>query len=573
MRSQMELERASHWAHWRELGEYILPRRPRFFVQDTDRGNRRNHRIINNTGSVAMRTLSSGMMSGITSPSRPWFMISVSNPDLAERAAVKAWCYEVTKRMQTVIGLSNIYQSLATLYYDVGCFATGAMMLEEDLEHVVHATTLPIGSYMLANDAKQRVRVMVRNYQWTVREIVEKYGMDPLDPEAPIDWTNISDRVKTAWENERYETWVELIHVIMPNSQYDNTKIESKYKKFRSVVYERGYIQGSNDMYLQAADDNRFLSDKGYDYFPVLCPRWDVSSEDIYGTDSPGMLMLGDVRQLQTFERRISQAHELSINPPLKAPPSMKNARVSMLPGEVSYVEEREGSKGMSPLIEVDPNFAEVRQERMSIEKRIKTAAFEDLFLMLANDEREQPPTATEIAERKQEKLIGLGPVLERLNVDLLDPLIHIVFTMMHRQGLIPPPPPELRGVLLEVEYTSIMAEAQKAIGVESLERFSQFVGAIAAYNQQILDKVDMDELIDKYGEAISIPPEVILPQDQVNLKRLQRQKLAQAQQTAEAAQSATAAAKNLSQADTSGGNALSDLLDQAKAGQLVSQN
>jgi hypothetical protein len=70
LRAQMESERSSFISHWRDLSDFILSRRARFFVSDVNKGDRRNLKIIDNTCTLASRTLRSGMMAGVTSPAR-----------------------------------------------------------------------------------------------------------------------------------------------------------------------------------------------------------------------------------------------------------------------------------------------------------------------------------------------------------------------------------------------------------------------------------------------------------------------------------------------------------------------
>ena len=119
MRTQLDSERSSFMPTWRTLGDYILPRRPRFTVTDVNKGDRRNQNIINSTGTLAARTLQSGMMGGITSPARPWFKLTTADQDLADVSSVKDWLYQVTQRMQTAYIRSNLYNTLPLIYGDL----------------------------------------------------------------------------------------------------------------------------------------------------------------------------------------------------------------------------------------------------------------------------------------------------------------------------------------------------------------------------------------------------------------------------------------------------------------------
>lgn len=565
LRTSLEAERSTFMPHWRSLADYILPMRPRFTLSKTNRGDRRNNKIIDSTATLAVRTLRSGMMGGVTSPARPWFRLSTPEPGLAEYGPVKEWLHLVTQRMVTIFLRSNLYNALPVVYGDMGTFATAAMFIEEDFDDVIRCYPLPVGSYMLATDDKGRVRVFFREYRMTVRQLVEKFG--EAEPGGEPKWEHFSSRVKEQWDRGQTETWVDVCHVIQPNDEYDPNKMDSKYKRFRSVYYEKGTGSGSGNY--MAYESEKYLRDRGYDYFPVLAPRWEVTGNDVYGTDCPGMTALGDTQALQTMHKRKAQAVDKMVNPPLWGPSSLRTQKVSILPGDITYHDARDGTQGLRPVFEVDPKTRELEGSIQEHQFRIRRAYFEDLFLMLATDGRQQPPTAREVEERHEEKLLALGPVLEQLNQDLLDPLIDVTFAVMLRQGLIPDPPEEIQGMDLKVEYISIMAQAQKMAGLAGIERFTGFVGEVAQYDPAVLDKVDRDQLIDEYGDITGVPPQIVRGDEDVAAIREQRAQAEAQAREMEAMREGAGMAKDLSQADTGGNNALADLLRQAKAGQL----
>lgn len=568
LRGQLSTERSSFLSHWNDLGRFILPRRPRFFTTDGDRGNRRNHSIVDSTAGLAARTLRSGMMSGITSPARPWFRLTTSNADLDQQDGVKEWLYEVTMRMSDVFLRSNIYNALPTVYGDMSIFGTAAVLIEEDFEQVIRAYPFAIGSYYLITDQRGKVNGFMRDFRMTVRQIVEKFGMQPGT--NTIVWDNISSLVRTQWDQNNTEQWMEISQAILPNPDWDPRKMASKFKKFRSVYWERGTTTGQENL---DTAWNKMLSDRGYDSFRVLAPRWEVTGEDIYGTYCPGMEALGDIMQLQMMARRGMQALEKSINPPMVGPSSLRTQKATILPGDITYLDVREGTQSFSPAYQINPNFDQLEKKEMQIRQRISKAMFEDLFLMLSESDRREI-TAREIDERHEEKLLALGPVLEQLNQDLLDPLVEITFETMLKQNLVPPAPPELHGMTLRVEYTSIMAQAQKLLGIAGLERFSGFVGNVrtATEDPSVVDKVDFDTLIDKYGEMTGIPPGIVRDQDKVDAIREQRAKAQQQQQQAEQAAQAADAAQKLGKADMTGDTALTRLAAMGQAGNSVPQ-
>jgi hypothetical protein len=440
------------------------------------------------------------------------------------------------------------------------------MLIEEDIDDVIRCYPFPIGSYTIANNSKLKVDVFQREFRLTVRQLVQKFGQ--RDQNGKIDWSNFSTHVKNLYDRGTLEAWVDVCHVIEPNENYKPGTVASKDKKYKSCYYEKGVSGVSNTAYM-GVDEDKMLRESGYDYFPVLAPRWEVNGEDVYGTDCPGMTALGDIKALQLMQKRKSQAIEKMVFPSMVGPSSMRSAKASLLPGDLTFVDEREGTKGFRPAHEVNLRIAELGGDIREHQVRIQRAFYEDLFLMLATTDRREI-TAREIDERHEEKLLALGPVLEQLNQDLLDPLIDITFNIGMKQGLFPPPPQELQGVDLKVEYVSIMAQSQKLVGIAGIERFASFATQVAQVSPESLDKVDVDQMLDVYSDITSVHPSIIRTDEAVEQIRAQRAKAQQAQQAAEMAAQGTAAVKNLSQSDMEGDNALTRMLQNANAGALA---
>jgi hypothetical protein len=116
-----------------------------------------------------------------------------------------------------------------------------------------------------------------------------------------------------------------------------------------------------------------------------------------------------------------------------------------------------------------------------------------------------------------------LGPVLERLNDELLDPLIDRCFNIMVKMGMVPPPPKELEGMDLSVEYISVMAQAMKLTGITGIERLMGFAGQLAQANPAVLDKIDFDQAIDEYAAMVGVPPSLVLDDEAVLKTRQDR--------------------------------------------------
>jgi len=548
-------ERSTFDSHWRELGDFFKPRRLRFMITDRNRGDKRNQKIIDSSGLFAARTLQSGLHAGLTSPARPWFILSTPDPSLNRRPAVKAWLHEVTERMRSVYQKSNLYNSLPIVYGDMGTFATGAMALREDPKDLLRTYTYPIGSYAIGVNARGLVTTFYREFETTVRQVVEDFGLT-VGYGSNIDWSHISARVQKHWDDGNYETPIEVCWLVLPNEDADASRLESKYLPWSSFYWEKG---------AQGIEAQQFLRESGFQTFPVLCPRWDVTShEDAYGTDCPGMTALGDVKQLQSEQKKKAQALNKMLDPPLVGSSQLRTQKVSLLPADITYEDTMHGQEGLRSIHETRIDISHVTADIQDVRYVISRAFFEDLFLMLANDRRNARATAREIDERHEEKLLALGPVLERTNDELLEPLVDRTYEMMDTAGLIPESPEELQGIPLTVEYVSILAQAQKLIGVVAQDRFLNSVGALAQTFPNVRHKIVEFKAVDNYGEMLGADPLLIRTDEEAQaLVDAEQQQIAQAQQ-AERLKTMAAAGKAASETNLDSNSALKQLMQAA---------
>lgn len=529
-------ERSSYMSHWKEISDYLLPRSGRYFVTDRNKGERRHNNIYDNTGTRALRVLGAGLMGGATSPARPWFRLATADPDLMDYAPVKLWLSAVQRQMLDIFQRSNTYRALHTMYEEIGAFGTGATVLMDDFTDVIRHHSLTTGEFAIATDYRGTVTTMYREFQKTVGELVGEFGID-----------KVSNTVKNLHDRGSLDTWVTLVHAIEPRVDRDPRMKDAKNMPFKSVYFELGSDQG------------KYLRESGFKVFRGLVPRWSVTGGDIYGS-SPGMEALGDIKQLQHQQLRKAQAIDYMTKPPLQLPSSMKNREVDMLPGGATYVDMANPSGGVKSLFEVRLELNHLLADIQDVRVRINQSFYTDLFLMLANSNRTNM-TATEVAERHEEKLLMLGPVLERLHNELLDPLIEITFSRMIEAGMVPPPPEELQNVDLNVQYVSMLAQAQRAVATNGIDRFVGNLGAVAQFKPDVLDKFDSDKWADAYSDMLGIDPELVVSNERVALIRQSRAEAqAAAQQQAQNAQAA-ATAKDLAAAKTGEDSALTNVM------------
>jgi hypothetical protein len=539
--NQLISDRQSIFTLWKDMNKYVYPSRGRFLTSDRVKLDRRSKDSLDITAMLAARTLASGMATGVTNAAREWFRITTPDPALAEFRRVKTWLQTVTDGMRGVMLGSNYYKAMHTMYGDMGGYGTSPVLVEEDEKSIIRCINIPVGSYCIANDGSGRVNVFSREWQMSTRQLVTTYGFDHL-PET----------VRSTWRGGQTQAWHDVVHIIYPNPEYDVHQMHAKYKPWASCTFLKSC----------PVDETQFLRESGYDEFPLLTGRWDTTAEDAYATDCPGFLALSDIKMLQHGEKRALQALDKSVTPPLVAHSSLQNSAISQLPGGVTF-DDGDEKRGLRPLHEVDPRLDKVEAKQAQVRNRILEAFYADLFRMNSYlDERRgsrQFPTAAEIGERREEKLLQLGPMLNNLDDDVYGPGIDRIFAIMVRRGLVPPAPPELAGETLKVEYLSIMHQAQKSATLGSKERFAAFATQLvqATEDPSIMDKVNTDELLESYADDAGVPPQTVRSDDEVAGIRQQRAQAAQRAQQAEVAEKEASAANKLAGANMDGDNAL----------------
>lgn len=547
LRSWLAGERSSWDPHWQKLTDYFRPRMARLNDQQSNRGERRDYDIINETGGLAVRTLQSGMLTGMSSQTRPWFKFCTDIPEYDEIGPVRGWLEEVEEKCREVFLKSNVYQSLLTLYGEEGLYGTSAFLVEEDPKTTIRCKPIPLGEYYLMQDDTLRIDGCVRVLWMTVRQMIERFGYE-----------NCSQAMQTLYDSSAggtKEQKYQVVNVIHKGSYFGESAKQQPFP-WVSVWYELSSYNHQQGL----------LRRSGYLECPLICGRWHVTGTNVYG-ESPAMECLGSVMSLQAWEERIAQAAEKSFNPTMLASSDIDPRRLTTLPGGIIFANTKDVTSAFKPAYQFDFKLEGGLNQIQRIEGRINDAMYRSLFQMFSESDR-RDITAEEIRARQQEKMQVLGPVVERNVEEVLAPLVMRTVSIMERRGMLPPMPQDLKGKKIKVEFISILAQAQKIGSISNLTQFMAFLGNEVAVDQGILDNVDLDAVAREYAELADVPNEVMRTADQVAQIRQDRAKQQQQQQQAENAQKLAAAAQNMSNTQLGTGSLLDKALPALAGGQ-----
>lgn len=550
----LRVNRYSWWTHWRELADYFLPRRYKWLITPNQmgRGSPINQHILDSSGCIFARNLSSGLVSGKSSPTTPWFRLNIGRIDSTETSPVSLWLAECERLLYLIFAESNFYNAIATFYYDLVIFGTAATICYEDFENVVNFVNPCLGEYYVDIDGNYRPVIFYREFTMTIDALVGMFGKE-----------NCSPAVRKLYDDEggaNRTREVIVAHSIEPNNDGNARRFGfSDRFAFREAYWEWG---GSESPQGGATSEPAFLKRSGFFEQAAIIGRWDIVSNDPYGR-SPGMDALPDQKQLQLESRRKAQAIDKMVNPPLVADMQLKNQPANLTPGGVTYVAgyTASGKPGFSSVYDTRFPVQEITEDLTEVRSRLSQIFFNDVLRTASQYETRSNVTAVEWDLRKSESLIMLGPALERIDNEVLKPILERVFAIANRAGILPPPPPEIAGQMMNIEFVSMLAQAQSATQAASIERVLSLAGQIVGVVPEAMDNIDIDYSLDKYSSLLNNDPRMIRSPDELQQIRANRAKQQQAMQQAQIAQQLSAGAKNLSGADMGNGvNALQAL-------------
>ena len=497
----------SNWEkHWQELADYMLPRKADITKKRTQ-GDKRTELIFDGTAIHAVELLSSSLHGMLTSPSTPWFSMRYRNPDLQRNDAANEWLELCIDQMYKAFNRSNFQQEIHELYYDLVVFGTAAFYVEGNKDGL-RFSARHIAEVTVAEDQSGTVDTVYRKFKMTSRAAAQRFGEENLP-------TQMTKDLKDDPHKEH-----DLIHVVYPRGE-SKGKI-AKDKPVASVYYH--------------AESKKLISEGGFDDFPFMVPRFVKDSVSTYGR-SPAMNALPDVKMLNKMSETTIRAAQKQIDPPLMVPDDGFVLPVRTTPGALNFY--RTGTRDRLEPLQIGANNPLGLNMEEQRRNAIRQAFYVDQLLM------SQGPamTATEVLQRNEEKMRLLGPVLGRLQSELLQPLISRSFALLLRNGLLPAAPEQLQGQDIDIEYVSPLAKAQKLTDLQSMLRGFEVMMQVAEI-APVMDYLDSDKLVQYLVEVTGIPARVIRSDEEVAEVRRQQEQ-AQAEQQEMQQQMMTAEAAN----------------------------
>jgi hypothetical protein len=500
---KLSSQRQNWETHWQEVADYMMPRKADV-TKLRSRGDKRTELIFDSSPLQAVELLAASLHGMLTNPSTPWFSLRFKSEEVSEEDEAKEWLESATETMYTAFNRSNFQQEIFELYHDLITFGTAGMFIEEDEEDLLKFSTRHINEMYIAENDKGRIDTIFRKFKISARAAIQKFKNAPAE-------------IQTVANKDPYEE-IDIIHAVYPRSDFNPTKQDSSNMPFESV-------------YMTAKGEQ--LSVSGFREFPFVVPRYLKSSHEIYGR-SPAMTALPDVKMLNEMSKTTIKAAQKQVDPPLLVPDDGFILPVRTVPGGLNFY--RAGTRDRIEPLNIGANNPLGLNMEEQRRNSIRNAFYVNQLMMQQGPQM----TATEVIQRNEEKMRLLGPVLGRLQSELLKPLIDRAFNILLRKNQFRSAPDFLSGQDIEIEYVSPLAKAQKSTELQSIMRAIEIMGSLSNV-APVFDHINMDKLVRHLADIVGVPQKILKPQSQLNAERQQKeqqqQQMMQMQQLQQVAQ------------------------------------
>ena len=407
-------------------------------------------KVFSSVGIRANELLAAGLHGFATNPASKWFSLSMADERLMDHMEVRQWLSTVEAVMwrRMYAPGTNFITALHEIYLELGCFGTSGLHTDwnDKDEHLIFSTRT-LSNILVTESSKGIIDTSFRKFQWTSKKIKDEWG------------NAASRQIDEALKSGEIDKKFDIIHCIMPREDYNYLEFSPSSghnMPFASIYFEY--------------ESEQLLEESGYPENPYSFPRWFKVADEVYGR-SPAMTALPDIQMYQEIRKNGLVGLQKAVDPPVVAAAKGFINPLKLIPSGVNYT--RGNPKEAVYPIPFTGNLSASNEELMQLRNEIFDTFHVDQ-LQIVNDAN---MTATEVMQRTQERMRILGPILGRLESELLGPLVTRVFGLLERLGEFPQPPEIIEEQDFTVQYVSPIAQAQRSISIDTWQRFVEACG------------------------------------------------------------------------------------------------
>ena len=507
-------ERQNNENLWSELAEFMLNNQYDFNQNMTaskgidstsasvTAGGKKTRRLYDSTALQSVHDLAAAFQSTLTNPATEWSKLRFKDEELNNNAEAVSWLEKANKAIHDRYNESNFNTEMGKAYNSFVALNNLAIFHESREDETgnfngYRFTSLHLSKVAWAENAEGLVDTVYRKFRITARQANERW------PES------ITDDMRKALENEP-EKEFEILHAIFPRDKED---IE-----LNEVGLAPPNKRPIASMYIT---EESVLEDGGYYEMPIYVARWDLISGERYGR-GPSLLALPDVRTLNRLKQRGLEAIDLQVQPPLLINQRDVFGPLDLRAGGFSVVKDHNGIKQFQYQARTDV----LQFSTTDLQESIRRSFFLDKIQPLATLQKKERMSQLEVVKRLEEMQSVLGPVLSRLNFELLQPLLIRSFRMLLRAQQLPEVPEIILETNPEFEiiFDNQLARAQKVQDVSNIQQWVQNLAMLAQVAPEVMDNVNVDGIARHTAKVLGVPEIAVQNEDIVEQTRMSRQ-------------------------------------------------
>jgi hypothetical protein len=495
---------------YQEIYQHILPNMSLFYEvgnQSDAAGQRGDEKIFDNEGLSSLRTLVLGLMGQTVSKNIYWLQVIADQRGLRYNKRVQTYLDDLTNAFYRIYRQSNFYHVVYEYIANAASVGTGALYAEPNYdERKIYFKAFHPGEVYLEENMWGEVDKWHRTFKFSARKILQQFGASRIPQEVRDDATS---------ENGDPGREYELVHAVYPSDDYVRGARGPRGMPYRSyyILKEFGWL----------------LSQSGYYSKPCQFWRWYKLSGEDYGR-GPGFDALVDLKGLQQISKSAIMLAQKLADPALNVPSEMEG-KLRLHPRGINYYDDV--GRVIQPINQGGEYNVVLDQEERKKEA-IRKHFMQDVFRTLANIDRTM--TATEVSQRVGENSVMIGPITSRMTTEGFNGLHERVFQLGFQMGLIPPPPPELRGANVEFEYIGPLIQSQRKFyelnGINSsIEQLLSLAQMGPQAQQAVAIAMNWEQLVERVLYANNLPPELMKTAREIRAIKQQQARAARQQQ------------------------------------------
>ncbi len=264
---------------YRDVVDYIRPRKQT--AEESRTPGVIRHKHYDSTAPHAANTLALVMADTLTPKAIQWFGFKIPEASpfkqFNDNQNVMNWFKTVEDGVRFALDQSNFYPVINEIYLDFNSFATICLYVEEsELKQKgfngLTFRALPIASYVFAEDDAGSVDTVMREYELTARQFVQRFPGGKIPGEIAKSLEQTPD--------DKFN----FLRVVAPTKEL-SSKVKFPYASVDILV-----------------DKQLVVDERGYKEFPYMVGRWDKASGETRGR-GPAAIALDDIKSLNQLRK------------------------------------------------------------------------------------------------------------------------------------------------------------------------------------------------------------------------------------------------------------------------------